>query len=263
MHRDVAEIQNELAGQRRLSRRGLSRLAGRMSHPAPLAAASRIALVRIRVQTRRRVIRYLGSCDRCCHGYAGVYEGGWHDSLRRSGKLQMDRYDLDTVVQDMPVNILWALAGVLALVWWFQRSQLKRDYYVVETVSIIGDVGGAITDIEGVSGGSLVMDVRYDVTLNGPTCALRRKNQREIFANKHFDVFDDHVAAKDYFVCQNELYLDSSQSRFLAVHRIILWAVTAVNRDSVPERLVKAKGNARRLAETDYSALLKMYRSNA
>lgn len=161
----------------------------------------------------------------------------------------------------MLTNLLWLLAGVAIAAWWFRRSSTKQDYYVVETVGIMDDVEAGLSEIGLISGGSVGMSVLYDVTRDGRNYAVRRKGQQQIVANKSFEVFDDYAAAREKFDQIDRLFL-SVRTPGWAAHKILLWTVTAGNRDAVPELLVRANGNQRKLAETDYASLLKMYTYN-
>jgi hypothetical protein len=158
----------------------------------------------------------------------------------------------------MLTNLLWLLAGLVIAGWWFRHSGPMRDYYAVETVGIMDDAGGKLTDIDLISGGG-VWRIMYDVTPDGPwSYVIRRKGQRQVFASKGFAVFEDHAAARENFDKMNGLFLSVPAQGWIA-HRIFLWAVAARNRGAVPGLLLKGSGNPRKLAETDYRALLAMY----
>jgi hypothetical protein len=158
----------------------------------------------------------------------------------------------------MLTNLVWLLAG-LVIASWFRRSASKRDYYVVETVGVVEDAGGSLTDIDLISGGGDGMRVLYDVTPDGRSYSLRRRGQQQVFATKGFDVFDDHAAAREKFDKINGLFLSVPAPGWTA-HRIFLWVVTGRNRNAIPGLLLKGSGNPRKLAETDYGVLLTMYR---
>ena len=53
------------------------------------------------------------------------------------------------------------------------------------------------------------MRVLYDVTREGPSYAVRRKGQQQLFGSKTFDVFDDYAAAREKFNQLDGLFLKS------------------------------------------------------
>jgi len=155
------------------------------------------------------------------------------------------------------IELVWLLAGGIISWLLFSRSASKRDFYVVETVGITEDAGGKMTDIELVAGSPA--NYRYDITPSAHGYLVHLKGQREIFAVKTFDIFDDHAAAREKFDQLNNLFLSVHTQGWVA-HRIFLWAVTARNRAAVSGRLVKSAGEPRKLMETDYSVLLRFWK---
>jgi hypothetical protein len=152
--------------------------------------------------------------------------------------------------------LLWLVAG--GIISWFIFGRPKRDFYIVELVTITGDAGGKLSDIEFVAGS--VARYRYDLTPNGSGgYAVRLKGQKELFAVKSFDIFDDHAAARQKFDNLNNLFMNAHSGAYVA-HRVFLWVVTARNRADASSRIVKSAGTPRKIMETDYPALLKMYR---
>jgi hypothetical protein len=123
------------------------------------------------------------------------------------------------------------------------------------------DAGGTLTDIDLISGGGDGMSLIYDITPNGQSYSLRRRGSSEVFATKAFDVFDGHAAARERFDKINGLFLTAPAQGRMG-HRIFLWVVTGRNRDAIPSLFLEGKGNPRKLAETDYGALLKMYHTS-
>jgi len=117
------------------------------------------------------------------------------------------------------------------------------------------DAGGKQTDIALISGSSIWRSM-FDITPDGWGYVVRRKGQQQIFAHKSFTIFDEHMAARQYFDNEN---LRSPAQGWVG-HRVFLWTVYANNRNRVPGRLLKGKGNPRKLDETDYGEVLSMYR---
>lgn len=154
----------------------------------------------------------------------------------------------------MLTNLLWFSTGLLVSGWWFRHP---KDYYVVETVCIMEGTGGKQTDIELISGNHIWPSM-FSVTPDGGGYVVRRKGQRQAFAQKGFVIFDDYAAARENF---NRANLNGPAQGWVA-HRIFLWAVYASHRGAVSRRLVKSRGNPRQLAETDYAAVLAMYRKS-
>ena len=99
----------------------------------------------------------------------------------------------------------------------------------------------------------------FDVAPDGWGYVIRRKGQRQIFAYKGLVIFDDYAAARENFDKANR----SGPAEGWAGHQHLLWVVAASSRGAVPSRLLKGGGNPRRLAETDYRALLDMYHKPA
>ncbi len=158
----------------------------------------------------------------------------------------------------MLTDVLWLIAGSAITGYWLIYSGPNRYYYVIDTVVIFNEALGKLTDIDLIAGGGDGMRLLYDVVPNGRGYFVRQKGQGRNFATKNLDVFDSHAAAKQRFDKIDGLFLEAdAQGR--AAHRIFLWTVMARNRAAVPSLLLKRNGDPRKLAETDYRALLALY----
>jgi hypothetical protein len=156
-------------------------------------------------------------------------------------------------------NVFWLLTGVVLAFAFVRPFRPQRDMYAVETVSILEEGGGSLTDISPLQSDSVVISTHFSITPNGSVYNIRRKGAQQLFGVKSFVVFDDYAAALAEFTSRDTLFLTHPVDGWNG-HKVFLWAVSARSRSTVPSILAKGTYTNRKLAETDYSALLKLYR---
>ena len=155
-------------------------------------------------------------------------------------------------------DFLWLFTGIFLTFLLVRPFRPKRDIYAVETISILEDGGGSLTDISSLQSDNVAISLGFTITLNGSVYNVQRIGTKGLFGIKSYVVFDDYAAALAEFTNRDRLFLTYPVDGWNA-HRVFLWTVAARSCNSVPSVLAKGTYGSRKLAETDYSALLKLY----
>jgi len=154
--------------------------------------------------------------------------------------------------------IVSVLIGFSVASAWYRRSASEHDYYIVETIAIMAASGGSLSDALSISRTGAGISAWYDVTCDGETYLLCRKGEKKTFATKRFELFDNHGAALQRFELIDRLHLGGSVDVWSG-HTVILWAALGKKREAIPNMIIKGEVRPRKLMETKYSALHRLY----